>query len=53
MRAGEKRKITVVMDYEGRAMSRDLSVVVWGFDGKVKLEHNDGIPSESFPKLRV
>jgi hypothetical protein len=32
-------------------MSRDASVVVWGFEGEVTLVHNGGIASMSFNGL--
>ena len=51
MTAGETRQIIIEMDYEDRQMSRDASVVVWGFDGEVTLEHNGGIESSSFDVL--
>jgi len=51
MNAGETRQIFIEMDYEERQMSKDASVVVWGFDGEVTLEHNDGIQSTSFNVL--
>ena len=45
MTAGEKFRIYIEIDYEHRDMPRDASVVVWGFDGPVKLVHDRGIPS--------
>ena len=51
MTAGEQRQIFIEMDYEDRQMSRDASVVVWGFEGEVTLTHNGGIPSSSFATL--
>ena len=47
MTAGQELQIFLEMDYEEREMSRDASVVVWGFDGPVKLVHNGGIPSST------
>ena len=37
MQKGESRKVWVNIDYEGRQVPRDLSVVAWGFDGPVSL----------------
>ena len=51
MYAGEEKQMFIEMDYEDRQMSRDVSVVVWGFDGEVTLVHNGGIPSSSFATL--
>ena len=51
IKAGEKFWIDIEIDYEHRDMPRDASVVVWGFDGPVKLVHDRGIPSQSFPTL--
>jgi len=51
MTAGQELQMYIEMDYEDRDMARDASVVVWGFDGPVKLTHNGGIPSSSFPTI--
>lgn len=51
MTAGEERQIFIEMDFEERQMSRDASVVVWGFEGEVTLVHDGGIPSSSFATL--
>ena len=51
MDAGEVRQIFIEMDFEDRQMSRDASVVVWGFEGEVTLVHKGGIPSSSFATL--
>ena len=37
MQQGESTKVWIAIDYEGRQMPRDLSVVAWGFDGPVSL----------------
>ena len=50
MTAGQELQMFIEMDYED-SLSRDVSVVVWGFDGPVKLVHNGGIPSSSFATL--
>ena len=47
MSAGQTISIVVEMDYVGRTMSRDFSVVVWGDKGKVCLEHKAGIETAS------
>lgn len=51
MKQWESTKIWITMDYEGRQMPRDVSVVAWGFDGPVLLWHTGGIRSMSFPGL--
>ena len=55
MNARESTKIWITMDYEGRQMPRDLSVVAWGLNGPlngpVHLWHTGGIRSMSFPGL--
>jgi len=51
MTAGQELQMFIEMDYEDRDMARDVSVVVWGFDGEVELVHNGGIPSSSFETL--
>ena len=51
MTAGQELQMFIEMDYEDRDVPRDASVVVWGFDGPVKLVHNKGIRSKSFKTL--
>ena len=48
MRAGETKDLYIEIDFSREEMAKDVSVVVWGEDGPVKLVHDDGIPSDEW-----
>ena len=43
MDAGEKRTITVELNWTRDRISKDFSVVVWGTCCDVCIDHNDGL----------
>ena len=51
MEAGEKRKITVELNWNRERISNDFSVVVWGTCCDVCIDHNDGLETDVFPTL--
>lgn len=51
MAEGETRQIWVEMDFWDRHMYRDFSVVVWGREGELTLEHEAGFESTDFEML--
>ena len=51
MEAGEKRKITVELNWNREQISNDFSVVVWGTCCDVCIDHNDGLETDVFPTL--
>ena len=51
MKAGEKRKITVELNWDRKQISNDFSVVVWGTCCDVCIDHNDGLVTDTFPTL--
>lgn len=48
MEAGEKRTITVELNWTRPQISNDFSVVVWGTCCDVCIDHNDGLVSDKF-----
>ena len=51
MKAGEKRKITVELNWDRKMISNDFSVVVWGTCCDVCIDHNDGLITDEFKTL--
>lgn len=47
MSAGQEITVAIEMDYN-RNMAKDVSVVVWGDEGKVCLEHKGGMETDEF-----
>lgn len=51
MEAGEERSIYIEMDYNRQHMAKDVSIVAWGDEGDICIEHKGGIESDKFPQL--
>ena len=51
MTAGQMHTVFLELDYVGRDMMKDFSVVAWGEEGTITLTHDGGLESKSFNSI--
>jgi hypothetical protein len=52
MKAGDTLDLYIEMDFTRAEMAHDVSVVVWGEEGQITLNHKKGIKSDHFKQLK-